>query len=155
MILDLSQKVPDLTNEFIGKVKDIIKIDVNDLNSVEFETQVINATENLKTIAEILNTHFSPSKNADGQVIENTIEEIVKGAEQLTETAKNMQKTKLERIEARKKRQEEMEQRKNIVGSAQPGKTQEQLIKRLDLESKIIQTKMEIDFQKAKIDALG
>lgn len=132
-----------------------IRNDQVTLNSVEFETQVINATENLKTIAEILNSHFSPSKNADGQVIENTIEEIVKGAEQLTETAKNMQKTKLERIEARKKKQEEMERRKNIVGSAQPGKTQEQLIKRLDLESKIIQTRMEIDFQKAKIDALG
>ncbi|OHS94118.1 hypothetical protein TRFO_11406 [Tritrichomonas foetus] len=159
-LVQTSHEIFDSIKVFINSIHNISQCQLSDI-----EEAVINSVSLLNSITQSLNSHYAP-KSADSQILNETILEIIKGLENIKKTMEETIRKRNERIEASKKRQEEIaarkkeaeERRKNAPkvesNVRAPGKTHEQLMKRLELESKIIQARMAVEHQKNKLASL-
>ena len=151
-IIKASESIKDEMNHFLESVKQFSTTS----NDENIEDNVIEIAQLLTRSIEIMMNHFYV-KNNDTKTHYDTLSAILHGIKSLCNASLEAKRVKIERAEAAKKRAEQIAQRK--AGSEKKKREEhnqtmnkEELMKRLNLESRVIRARMLLENQKIKLD---
>ncbi|KAH0785530.1 hypothetical protein GPJ56_010551 [Histomonas meleagridis] len=158
-VVNASNETSKLIEKFMENVKNISNLN----NDEDNEDKVIEVAKSLIQPIKLMMSQFN-NKSTEGKVHAETLNAIIGGIDTICNTAEKSKKIRIEKAEAAKlraerraaaeeRRRKAAQERKNKAPpSSAPIKTKEELMKRLNLESRVIRARMLLENQQMRLE---